>query len=40
MTTPSIVDGTAHNPIVLTDEAPINLISVRTTEPPAIVENV
>ena len=40
MTTPSIEDGTAHNPIVLTDEAPITPISVRPTEPPAIVERV
>ena len=35
-TTPSIEDGTAHNPIVLTDGAPITPISVR----PAIVERV
>ena len=40
MTTPSIEDGTAHNLIVLTDEAPITPISVRPTEPPAIVERV
>ena len=40
MTTPSIEEGTAHNPIVLTDEAPITPISVRPTEPPAIVERV
>ena len=40
MTTPSIEDGTAHNPIVLNDEAPITPISVRPTEPPAIVEKV
>ena len=40
MTTPSIEDGTAHNPIVLTDEAPITPISVRPTEPPANVERV
>ena len=40
MTTPSIEDGTAHNPIVLTDEAPVNTISVRPTESPAIVERV
>ena len=40
MTTPSIEDGTAHNPIVLTDEAPITLISVRPTEPPAMAERV
>ena len=38
MTTPSIDDGTAHNPIVLTDEAPVTPISVRPTAPPAIVE--
>ena len=38
MTTPSIEDGTAHNPIVLTDDlAPL---IVRPTEPPAIVERV
>ena len=40
MTTPSIEDGTAHNPIVLTDQAPETRISVRPTEPPAIVERV
>ena len=40
MTTPSIEDGTAHNPIVLTDEAPVTPISVRPTEPPAIVKRV
>ena len=40
MTTPSIEDGTAHNPIVLNDEAPITPINVRPTEPPAIVEKV
>ena len=40
MTTPSIEDGAAHNPFVLTDEAPITAISVRPTEPPAIVERV
>ena len=40
MTTPSIEDGATHNPIVLTDEAPITPISVRPTEPPAIVERV
>ena len=40
MTTPSIEDGTAHNPIVLTDEVPVTPISVRPTEPPAIVERV
>ena len=40
MTTPSIEAGTAHNPIVLTDEVPITPISVRPTEPPAIVERV
>ena len=39
-TTPSIEDGTAHHPIVLTDEAPVTPISVRPTEPPAIVERV
>ena len=40
MTTPSIEDGTAHNPIVLTDEVPVTPISVRPTEPPAIVGRV
>ena len=40
MTTPSIEDGTAHNPFLLTDEAPVTPIIVRTTEPPAIVERV
>ena len=40
MTTPSIEDGTAHNPIVLTDEVPVTPISVRPTELPAIVERV
>ena len=40
MTTTSIEDRTAHNPIVLTDEAPITPIIVRPTEPPAIVERV
>ena len=40
MTTPSIEDGTAHNPIVLTDEALATPISARATEPPAIVERV
>ena len=40
MTTPSIEDGIAHNPIVLTDEAPVTPISVRPSEPPAIVERV
>ena len=38
MTTPFIEDGTAHNPILLTDEAPLTTISVRPTEPQAIVE--
>ena len=40
MTTPSIEDGPAHNPIVLTDEALITPISVRPTEPPTIAERV
>ena len=40
MTTSSIEDGTDHNPIVLTDEVPVTPISVRPTEPPAIVERV
>ena len=38
MTTLSIEDGTAHKPIVLTDD--LTRISVRPTEPPAIVERV
>ena len=40
MTAPSTEDGTAHNPIVLTDEVPVTPISVRPTEPAAIVERV
>ena len=40
MTTTSIEDGTAHNPTVLTDEAPVTHISVRPTDTPAIVERV
>ena len=40
MTTPSIEDGTAHNPIVLTDEAGRTPISVRPTKLPAIGERV
>ena len=40
MTAPSIEDGTAHNRIVLTDEAPVTPISVQPTEPLAIVERV
>ena len=40
MKTPSIEAGTAHNPIVLTDEAPVTPISVQPTEPPAVVEKV
>ena len=39
MTTPSIENGTAHNPIVLTDEAPTP-ISFWPTKPPATVERV
>ena len=39
-TSMTIEDGTAHNPIVLTDEAPVIPSSVRSTEPPAIVEEV
>ena len=40
VTIPSIEDGTAHNPIVLTDDAAVTLISVRPTEPSAVVERV
>ena len=40
MTTPSIEVGTAHNPIVSTDEVPVTPSSVRATEPPPIVERV
>ena len=40
MRTPSIEDGTAHNAIVVTDEAPVSPNSVRPTELPAIVERV
>ena len=40
MTTPSVEERTAHNPIMLTDEAPITPISVRPKEPPAIAERV
>ena len=40
MTTPSIEDGTLHNPIVLTDEATVTHVSVRPAETPAIVERV
>ena len=38
MTTPSIEDGTAHNPIVLTDENSTTSISVQPTDPPVIFE--
>ena len=38
MTTPSIEDGTAHNPILLTDENSTISISVQTTDPPVIFE--
>ena len=38
MKTPSIEEGKAHNPIVLTDEAPVTPISARSIEPPIIVE--
>ena len=36
MTTPSIEDGTAHNPILMTDEN--STISVQPTDPPVILE--
>ena len=38
MTTPSIEDGTAHNPILLTDESSTTSISVQPTDPPVIFE--
>ena len=38
MTTPSIEDGTAHNPILLTDENSTTSISVQPTDPPVIFE--
>ena len=38
--TPSIEVWTAHNRIVLTYEGPVNPISIRPTETPAIVEKV
>ena len=39
-TTSYIEGGTAHNPIVLTDEAPVPPISVQPKEPTAIVERI
>ena len=36
MTTPSIEDGTAHNPIFLTDKNSTTSISVQPTDPPVI----
>ena len=38
MTTPSIEDGTAHNPILLTDENSTTSINVQLTDPPVIFE--
>ena len=38
MPTPSIEDGTAHNPILLTDENSTTSISVQPTDPPVIFE--
>ena len=38
MTTPSIEDGAAHHPVLLTDENSTNSISVQPTDPPAIFE--
>ena len=38
MTTPSIEDGTAHNPFFLTDEKSTTSISVQPTNPPVIFE--
>ena len=38
MATSSIEDGTAHNPILLTDENSIAPISIQPTDPPAIFE--
>ena len=38
MTTPSIEDGTAHNPILLTDENSTTSISVQPTDPPVKFE--
>ena len=38
MTTPSIEDGTALNPILLTDENSTTSISVQPTDPPVLFE--
>ena len=38
MTTPSIEDGTTHNPILLTGENSTTPISVQPTDPPAIFD--
>ena len=38
MTTPSLEDGTVHNPNLLTDENSTTPISVQPTDPPAILE--
>ena len=37
-TTPSIEDGTAHNPVLLTDEIATTSIGVQPTDPPVIFE--
>ena len=39
MTTPSIEDGTAHNPILLTDENSTTSISLQPTDPPVIIDS-
>ena len=38
MTTPSIEDGTAHNPILLTNEISTTPISIHPSNTPAIFE--
>ena len=38
MTTPNIEDGTANNPILLTDENSTTSIRVQPTDPPVIFE--
>ena len=38
MTKPSIEDGTAHNPVFLTDENSTTSISVQPTDPPVTFE--
>ena len=39
MTTPYIEDGTANNPILLTDENSATSISAQPTDPPVIFEH-